>query len=219
MTEYKYIGKGLYTISDTSLLTGAKRWNVVNWIKSDLSQPDFGKMEGIYVLSFLDLMEILTVKLLRAKKISFQTIRKVHDKMRSDFKTPHPFATNKTFTDGKGIWIEIGKETNDKILLKILTDQIEFKRVTKPFLTMIDYIDGISSGWWPLGREKCVLINPLRSFGQPLIDKNGIQTYVLASAYKAEGSFEKAAYWYNVDLESVKTAYHYETKIIKRLAA
>ncbi|NQU05087.1 MAG: hypothetical protein HQ568_03270 [Calditrichaeota bacterium] len=214
--ELKYTGKGLYTISEISLLTNAKRWSVVNWIQSHLSQPYFGKIEGIYVLSFHDLIEALTIFTLREKKVSLQTIRKAHRKMQIDFNISHPFATNKTFTNGKDIWIEVGEEINDKFLLKIMTDQIELDQITKPLLDSIDYSDGLSYKWRPLYG---VVIDPLRSFGQPIIDKYGIQTNILANAFKAEGSFEKAAYWYDVNIESVKTAYKYETKTISRMAA
>src|SRR3546814_15438946 len=42
--------------------------------------------------------------------------------------------------------------------------------------------------WWPMGKRSHIVIDPLRAFGQPITNGEGVPTTILAEAVVAEGS-------------------------------
>lgn len=231
--DFKYLGKGIYTIPDAVKLTGITWPRVRNWIRGDLRNPAgsrtpmppivdtlHGKVGGIYTLSFLDLVEILMVKEFRKVGVSVRAIRMAHEKAGDVFRTSHPFALQKFWTDGRQILADIGIQTKDPALLNLKRDQYELRGVTQMFLKTIDTSEsGVTMRWWPMEKSKRVVLDPARSFGQPIVEEEGVQTIILAHAVKAEKSIPRAADWYMVNPEAVENAYEYETTYTKRLAA
>jgi uncharacterized protein (DUF433 family) len=63
--------------------------------------------------------------------------------------------------------------------------------------------------WWPLGKERRVLVDPRRSFGHPIVQE-GVPTAILARSYRAEGSAAAVARWFEVTEESVADALDFE---------
>jgi len=72
----------------------------------------------------------------------------------------------------------------------------------------------IAARWFPSTNRR-IVIDPARSFGQPVVEKEGVPTSVLARSYKAEQSLKRVARWYDVDVRSVRAAVEFE----RRLAA
>jgi len=180
----------------------------------------FGKIGGVYSLSFLDLIETLMVEEFRKAGVSVRSIRMAHNRAKEVFKTSHPFALKKFWTDGKQILAQIGNETQDPGLLNLKQNQYELRRVTQMFLKSIDTSDtDLSERWWPMEKSKNVVLDPARSFGQPIVAKEGVPTLILAHSVSAEGSIERASEWYNVNRDAVENAYIYETTYTRRLAA
>jgi uncharacterized protein (DUF433 family) len=66
--------------------------------------------------------------------------------------------------------------------------------------------------WWPIGKDRAVVIDPRRSFGAPIVKTAGIPTKILNSAVNAEKSMEFVAKWYGVELNEVKDAVQFESK-------
>ena len=224
MKEIIYTGKGVYTIGDIAAFTGAKNNNIRNWIQRNgsrgLIKSEYGLVENVYGLSFLDLVEIMTINEFRRRGVSLQTVRKAYNHVRTFFNSDRPFTIKTFLTDGRGVWVEINYEERDPHLLDILSSQYELKRISENFLDTIDFSEnGISERWWPMNRDHPIVIDPRRSFGQPIVSDEGVPTLVLAHTAKAEGSARKAAHWYGVSLESAECAYEYETKITLRVAA
>lgn len=73
----------------------------------------------------------------------------------------------------------------------------------------------MAARWWPLSRRSEVVIDPERSFGQPVLSATGVPTRALAEAVAAEGSVGKVAKLYQVPVPSVRQAVEFE----RRLAA
>ena len=232
--KYKYIGKGIYTLSEASQLTNVSWARIRHWIRGDLRKPDgnrlpqfpiiksdIGKIDGIYSLSFLDLLEILTMDAIRKAGVSPRSIRLIHKNACDIFNCTHPFALHKFWTNGKSAWTDICEETHEEALLELKHKQFELPNVTKLFLESVDLSsdDGSPLRWWPMNRNNDVVIDPGRGFGQPIVNREGVPTIILANAVIAENSVMKAARWYNVSIDSVESAYKYEREITKRLAA
>lgn len=227
------LGKGVYTISDAHRLTGITWPRVRHWIRGDLRNPrgnrtpmppiidtEFDRTSGIYLLSFLDLIEIMMIDRFRKNGVSIRATRLAHERAKILFKTSHPFALQKFWTDGRDILTYIGEEANEKALINLRRNQFELDEITQLFITKIDISEsGLSLRWWPMDRLHHIVIDPERSFGQPITAVEGVQTLILANAVKAEKSIERAAEWHDVDPKAVQDAYKYEVEFTGRIAA
>jgi uncharacterized protein (DUF433 family) len=223
------LDKGIYSSSEAALLIHGNSRNVDRWIRwkpdSGIVQPDYQTSDQ-HVLSFLALIEVMAINELRNLGLSLQYIRKAHDKACELFQMDHPFALNSIYTDKRGLWIDIfDEDKDDPNLLQIITSQIEITPITKPFLTKFDLTvefnkEGLSVRWWPLSRDRQIVVDPCRAFGQPIIYKEGVPTYTIAASVSAEkGNIEKVAWWYEIDTNAVNDAWKFETEYTKRLAA
>ena len=98
----------------------------------------------------------------------------------------HPFATQKFFTDGHAILTRIAQIAS----LEIAIDQRAFSRIVSRYLAGEEGLDfddsGVAIQWWPMGKPRLVVLDPKRSFGQPIVDTEGVPTAVLYKAYLAE---------------------------------
>jgi uncharacterized protein (DUF433 family) len=56
-------------------------------------------------------------------------------------------------------------------------------------------------------------VDPLRSFGQPIVSKEGVPTAVLARAFHVEQSIASVARWFEVSKRAVKQATEFESQL------
>ena len=57
-----------------------------------------------------------------------------------------------------------------------------------------------------------VVLDPERRFGAPISNATGIATVVLSAAFRAERSYRKAAWWYQVPEHCVRDAVRFERR-------
>jgi hypothetical protein len=213
----------------------------INSVGRNLTPPliksDIGKIAGKYHLSFNDMIEIRMIYSFQKAGVSIHRIRRAYEFACKVFDTYHPFSTNKFFTDHKGIWAELPKSArnevqDDKALLDMLKGQYELPEVTRVFINSVDFEDHQPRRWWPMERDGLIVLDARRNMGHPIVHQDGIATDILANGVLAElssnlmtlklsakQSFERIAYWYDIDKKAVEAAFLYETQIIKRLAA
>jgi uncharacterized protein (DUF433 family) len=222
-----YLNTGIYTVVEASRLTGVSKERIRRWLRgyhSELRQKNYPPLwesqlppiENKVALGFLDLIEIKFVDAFLNAGVSWAIIHKVREKAQKLYiDTNHPFCTKQFVTDGRQIFQDVHNETGDICLIEIATDQSVFAAITKPFLKQLEFRDGTKlERWWPLGRERHVVIDPRKNFGQPTIVTEGIPTQNLARSYKANGSsFEEVARWFEIRPESVKEAVDYEQSL------
>lgn len=83
-----------------------------------------------------------------------------------------------------------------------------------PFLKELEFADGDrATQWWPPQGRRRVVLDPLRSFGQPIIKKYSVPTAVLARAYSVEQSYETVARWFEVPSPTVRVAVDFEQQL------
>jgi hypothetical protein len=73
-------------------------------------------------------------------------------------------------------------------LLDLVRRQPAFKQVIKPSLYEgIDYtVEGPAQRWFPLKRNKAVVMDPARSFGKLILTSAGINISAIYQSYQAE---------------------------------
>ena len=227
MRFMEYLGKGIYTIPDVHRITGLSTQNIRRWIKGysyhyngeirrsrELWMPDFGEIDNVMCLSFQDLVELKFVGAFKNAGLSLQSIKFVLDYAQRVLGVKRPLSTKQFYTDGKKIFIEEAySESGKRTLEEIKKHQLVFTEIVDPFLKQIEFEDDILVRWWPLSMKKQVVLDPMRSFGQPIVNKEGILTEVLNRAFATNQSYELVADWYGTSKDSVQDAVEYEDKL------
>lgn len=215
---------GIYTVSEASRLAGVSPWRIRRWLKGYEFKVKHGRhrspavwnsqldpIDHTLALGFLDLLEIRCVNAFISAGVSWKTLRQVYDRARELVGHSHPFCTNRFATDGHTIFIEL-QEENDEVTLWDMRDvQRVFDKIIRPFLKNVEFDSSrVPLRWWPRGKGHQVALDPRRSFGQPIIFREGIPTQVLARSARANNSVDEVARWFEINSTSVCEAVAFE---------
>ncbi|MFQ5960852.1 MAG: hypothetical protein ACE5MG_05610, partial [Candidatus Methylomirabilales bacterium] len=187
---------GVYTVRDASLFTRVPTAKIRGWLRGYAGTTPIlmGQLEpedGQLALGFLDLMEVRFVNHFQMQGVKWSTIRASAQRLRDHLGHDHPFAAKFVFvSDGVDIFQEIAGAHKDKVLLIMSEGQLTWRQAIEPvLLDGIKFDDkGIANLWYPSQSEPQVVLNPKRSFGAPIVEKEGVPTYTLHQAFLAEGS-------------------------------
>lgn len=227
--EQTLIGVGIYSIAEASRLSQVHRNTIARWLRGysyrlgddrryspQVIKGGLLHAGGANALRFKDLIEVRFVDAFRHQGVSWKVLRKASERAAELLETTHPFSTKRFLTDGQRILGEMGRERGAGALLDVIKDQYVFREILAPYLRGLERSDQDEVlRWWPLERRGGVVLDPERSFGQPIISDEGVSTNVLYRAFKAEGAVDPVARWFDVKPKSVRLAIEYE----KHLAA
>jgi len=104
------------------------------------------------------------------------------------------------------------REENHRVMLWDMRDvQRVFDRIIRPFLKNVEFDSTrMPRRWWPRGKRRQVALDPRRSFGHPIMFREGIPTRVLVRSVRANDSIEEVARWFEINPQSVQEAVDYE---------
>ena len=223
------IGIGLYTLAEAGRLVQVSPSKISRWLRGyDAhgqryeplwhSQVDLGE-DGVF-LGFRDLQEVRVAAAFIAKGLSPQRVRQAIGLARDLVDDERPLSTKRFRTDGRSIFLQVVEEDEQTKLIDLFKRQFAFREIIEQSLTNLEYDgDGAPSLWWPLGKSGSVVVDPTRSFGQPIEAETSIPTATLAAAAKAEGSQQGAAQVWGVPLRSVRRSVEFEQHVALRKAA
>jgi uncharacterized protein (DUF433 family) len=232
--DLSLLGIGLYTVAEASRLTGIPPGRLRRWLRGytwgagerrAASQPVWLRqvpdIEGTVGLGFLDLMEARFVDAFRKAAVPWLVIRRCAEHAREIIGSDHPFSSQRFRTDGRTIFAEIVDPAGERQLLDLAKGQFAFARVIDPSLYAgIEFSNrDMPARWWPMGQGTTVVIDPARSFGQPIVSDGGVPTRTLADAVAAEGSVAKVARLFRLEPKSVRAALRFEQRLAERPAA
>jgi uncharacterized protein (DUF433 family) len=215
---------GIYTVPEAARLVGVSSRRIRRWLKGYEFRVKYGghrspavwnsqlnPINNAMALGFLDLLEIRCVDAFISAGVSWKTLRQVHDRAREIVAHSHPFCTNRFATDGQTIFMEF-QEKNDEVTLWDMRDvQRVFDKIIRPFLKDIEFDNSkVPFRWWPRGKSHQVALDPKRSFGQPIIFREGIPTKTLARSVNANDSIDEVARWFEINAKSVREAVDFE---------
>lgn len=233
MGQSDLIGVGLYTPAEAGRLLHVPPAKISRWLRGHkignrsypaLWKPEVSLGDERIFLGFRDLMEARVADVFIRQGVSAIRVRAAIDLARDIIGQNHPLSTNRFRTDGREIFLHIIQEDGDgeikERLLNLFRRQYEFAGVLDPVLRTVDFDEqGSPSFWWPAGRKVNIVVDPGRSFGQPIDAESSVPTSVLASAARLEGGVRAAARDYAVSETSVRHALEFETLMEQRLAA
>lgn len=179
----------IYTIAEAARLCGLSQGQVRRWIQSPspvVHTPRRVSKHGAIGLDFLDLIELRYLKAFIEAGVSWHVLRGVHERAAAMLRVDHPFATKTFLAEGHAILTRIAEPA----LLEIVADRRVFSRMVNRYLAGgegLDFDDSnMAARWWPMGKKRLVVIDPKRSFGQPIVSTEGVPTAVLYKAYLVE---------------------------------
>lgn len=217
------LGKGIYTVPDAARLSRVTQRRIRYWLKGIPSEEapettdrrlwrgELCPIDDKLALGFLDLQEVRFIDAFLKAGVSWHLLRKAHGIARRRYDIEHPLCTRSFVTDGSHIIEEIAEVSDDIAYEEVVQGQRVFPKVIQPFLRELEFADDDQLvRWWPLGKERAVVLDPCRQFGQPITARSGIATDILREAVTAGQTVEEIADWYEVDVVAVRDAIEFE---------
>jgi uncharacterized protein (DUF433 family) len=202
-----YLGVGLYSLPEAARLLHMPAATLRRWVGEDrhsdnarkagaapLIRRDDPELVAQGILTFAELIEILLIRRFREAGVRLARIRALVQEETATLQTTHPFATRRFYTDRQRL-------------------PEALRPVLEAFVQHIDYEGDQVSRYWPLSKERRVVLDPARAFGQPTDPVSAVPTAVLAGAYAAGEPIEEVAQWYRVDPEAVRDAIAFEESL------
>ena len=222
------IGIGLYTPSEAGQLIGVASAKLTRWLRGHeangqryepLWTSAIDLDDGKTYLSFRDLLEARVAARFIEQGLSPQRVR-LAIALAREMVGERPLSTTWLKTDGRSVFLKVVREDGgEPELLDLFKRQFAFNAVVERSLQDIDFDGMIPRTWWPLGRKMGVVIDPLRSFGQPIEAETSVPAVVLANAVIAEGSAEAAARAWHVPAQAVRRAVRFQHELEQKKAA
>ena len=158
----------------------------------------------VIVNHFFTLIEFYVFYQLRKQGVSAQNIAKSHEIISLELKTAFPFANSRILTDGRKILYTVN---GDVIINADKSKQINIKSIIEEFCHKIDFGNDFNAQrYWPLGKEKNIVVDPHHQLGQPTIKDTNILAETLYSMYTSGEKIGFISSLYNVSEGDVKAS-------------
>lgn len=209
--EILELGSGFFTISDIARILKIDRnkisYLVRNYWNDRLSKRSDYKYlfetNKVLALNFYALIEIKVFYVLRQNGVAYKKTLEAHEFLSKKFNTPYPFAHHSFYRSGGDILFEEG---NDFIQAES-TQQIAIRGIIEPFSEKIEYSsDNIAKAYYPLGKDRKVVVDPDHQFGEPVLLNTNILASTVYKMYKAGDSINLISRSYNLDEHSINDA-------------
>lgn len=216
------LGTGVYTYAEAARLLQVKSARVRRWAqgycarrrgreirKEPILRSDAARLG---VVTFADLVELMFVKCFISLGVPLAEVVAAAERLALELDTPYPFACKRLETDGRQLLEAFGPGYRNPATL-----QIVFAFASELFKDVdFDPDTCLAERWWPLGRDRKIVVDRHRSFGAPIVEERSIRTDVLYATYKAEErDAELVAEWYRVPKEAVLAAVEFEEEWLK----
>lgn len=218
ISQESHLGLGVYPIVEAARIVGESPQKVRRWLHVDsgVIPRRFDPEEG--TVSFLELMELLFVRMFREQNVSLQTIRKAAEVASRKFKTDYPFAVKRFDTDGKTIFGTLVKEVDgseEEFIEDLKRGQYVFSQVVRPFFRKLEYGRQEALRYWPLFKRGRVVLDPERKMGQPIDADTGVPTRALFDAVCAGDGQDTVmvSRWFDVPVRAVEQAVLFERSL------
>ena len=224
MADLDLLGVGLYSIREAARISRVPAEHIRRWLWGSRSvaggeiressvplwTPELPALDHARALSFRDLVEVQFVHRFRQEGLSLQSIRKTIGVAAKLLQESYPLSSVKFKTDGKTILAQVIEPGERGYVFDLATGQYLLEFILDYLYDALEYseFDDLVR-WWPLGKDRRVVIDPRRSFGRPIIEE-GVPTAILAGSFKAEGSVVAVARWFEIPERSVEDALDFE---------
>lgn len=232
------LGIGVYTLADAALLVGADKAAINRWLygyryshhrnnrtvpyrSEALWQPQYASSDlSERVIGFQDLLELRVVREFVRRGVPLLVVRRCLETAREIFGRDYPFTRQRFVTDGATIFHEVIRSNDGSPeILNLRTRQYAFREIIKDSLySGIEYKNGSAQRWYPMPRNRAVVIDPAVQFGRPVIEEQAVPTASVYACYLAEDKNRSTvSRLFEIAPRMVDAAVRFEEKL--RLAA
>jgi uncharacterized protein (DUF433 family) len=225
---HNLIGIGLYTPAEAGRLIGVRVPKLTRWLRGHavkgqqyepLWRPEVDLGDDKIYLSFRDMLEARVASAFIATGLSPQKVRLAID-LAKEVVGDRPLSTSWLKTDGRAVFLRVVRETGgEPDLMNLFNKQYTFNAVVERSIRDVEFEGPLPNIWWPLGKRSGVLVDPQRSFGQPIERETSIPVEALSNAAQAEGSEEAAAKAWSIPAFAVRRAVRFQKQMDLRKAA
>ena len=211
---------GIYSIPEAARYTGLEESRVRRWL-SGYSFTSSGKkrssppvwtgqlpvIKGRRAVAFRDLIEMRFVDAFLRAGVSWKTIRDVQETARREFNLDHPFSTNRFRADGSSIVMQVTSADQQAGLFDLHSRQQIFFDAAEPLRGELELNDHDQvCRWWPLGRNRTVVLDPARQWGRPVTARTGVPVDVIARLHRKKITAVAIASWLEAGQDEVEDA-------------
>jgi uncharacterized protein (DUF433 family) len=209
--ENPQIGQGIYTAADASRILKIPYAKASYWFKyyakrrlSETTDYIYHfQVENVIAVNFLTLIEMYVFYALKEKELKTSKIIEAHTAMSEILRTPYPFAKEDIYINSKSLLFG----SDDQLITADKNLQIVITQVLRKFISKVHFSDNrIAKKFYPLGKERCVVVNPENQFGQPVIDGTNILTETIYNLSRGGDSPEYIAKLYDISATQVGDA-------------
>lgn len=224
VTFAPYLSKGIYSTSDAARLLGTDAGSVRRWafgyrrageeyeaaIHTELPQ-----VEGRYALTFLEFVELFSVKEMREIGLSWQKIRQGLATARRLLRQEHPFATRRWFAEPAGLFVELSRGQGEEVLIELFGHgQIAIKEALADYLEQLEFgPDQYARRWNPRGAKAPIVVDPELALGQPVVRGTATETAVLYRMFEGGEDIDRIAWAYELDQADVEKVIEFEASL------
>lgn len=216
------VGRGMYSYSRAAALAGTSPQAVRRWLlgyKTSTSEHlpvvplELAPIDDEVTVSFLNLVEIRLITLLRDKGVSLPRIRQAADFIAHEHGIAQPLAWAGLRTDGRDVFLNLGEECVQASGTR--QGHLVMERVLERYLQTLEFSeDGLAKRWYPDSGKGKVMVDPSFLFGEPAIRDTRLSTRVLFGHVTAGDSERTVADWYNIAVADVRSAVKFERSML-----
>jgi len=211
------IGIGIYTSSEISKILRVPYNKVYTWMNKywdgklglNYGSQYSWQTDGTRSVSFHTFVEFYVMMRFSEAGVKPKQVLQAHSELVKMYNTAFPFAHKDVLDnircDGTRIFLENKQGTIE------LNGKRQFElSIIKMFFVKLDFDkDDLASRYWPMGKDKGVVVDPKRKFGRVILNKKNIYPEVLYNHHKAGDSIIYLAAIYELDERDIIDAIEY----------
>ena len=211
----------LYTVAESARFLGVAPSTFATWAKGyerqppgrpkTVSAPVLTSVEaplGEASIPFVGLAEGMVLAAFRHAGVSMQHVRRAARILNEEIGLAHVLASKRLYSDGAVVLFDAKREDDEELanLTQVVSQQRVFAETIAEYLERITYDD---EDWAsrlisPATREKVIVIDPTRSFGQPIFLKGAARVEDVLDRWRAGERLTDVAADFGVPFEDVE---------------
>jgi uncharacterized protein (DUF433 family) len=198
----------LYTVAEAARFLGVPTSTFSTWAKGYVRRPpgrpvvkagpivaSTEAQPGFPSIPFVGLAEGMVIAAFREAGVSMQHLRKAASILEREIGFRHALASRRLFTDGAAVLFDYAHRKGDETLTVVVTQQRVFAPVVQEYLKRIEYgaDDWAERLVSPATRDRIVVVDPQRSFGQPIFLRGAAPVESVIGRWRAGESIAHVA--------------------------
>jgi uncharacterized protein (DUF433 family) len=178
-------------------------------VTGDPMLTSFAAGRGAPTIPFVGLAEGMVVAAFRKAGVSMQHLRKAVRVLEQEIGLNHALASRRLYTDGAVVLYDYAERSGDvevAALTVVASQQRVFRDVVEEYLTRIEYgpDDWAARLISPATRAQVIVVDPARSFGQPIFVRGAARVEDVIDRWRAGEHLPDVAEDFGVPFEDVE---------------